>query len=72
MTDSADDRIIALETQLAHLQRLYEQLNEVVTEQAMEADRTARRMSQLVNQVKEMKQKHDPAIDPLDEKPPHY
>jgi SlyX protein len=70
-TDS-HKRITELEIQLAHVQRLYEQLNEVVTAQAMEADRMARQMAQLNDHVRQLKAKPLPSVDPLDEKPPHY
>jgi uncharacterized coiled-coil protein SlyX len=70
-TDS-HKRITELEIQLAHVQRLYEQLNEVVTAQAMEADRMARRMTQLHDQLRQLKAKPLPPADSLDEKPPHY
>ena len=67
-----DERLTELEIQLAHVQRLYEQLNEVVTDQATSADRMQRRVLQLQEQLKTLKEKQQPAIDPLDEKPPHY
>ncbi len=65
-------KIIELEVHLAHLQRLYEQLNEVVTAQALEADRMRRRILELESQLKQLKEKPAPMLDPLDEKPPHY
>jgi uncharacterized coiled-coil protein SlyX len=71
MSDSRSDTV-DLEIQVAHLQRLYEQLNDVVTEQAMEADRMRRKIAQLESQIKQLKEKPSPAADPLDEKPPHY
>ena len=70
MSDSSET--VDLQIQVAHLQRLYEQLNDVVTEQAMEADRMRRKISQLAAQIKQLKEKPAPAADPLDEKPPHY
>jgi SlyX protein len=72
MNRDPDDRMTELEIQLAHVQRLYEQLNEVVTAQATQTDRMERRILQLQNQLKELKAKQEPEIDPLDEKPPHY
>lgn len=72
MNGELDQRMTELEIQIVHLQRLYEQLNEVVTSQALEADRMQRRIEQLQTQLKEMKEKPSEAIDPLDEKPPHY
>ncbi|QDT05759.1 hypothetical protein K227x_41630 [Rubripirellula lacrimiformis] len=66
-------RLTDLEVQMAHVQRLYEQLNDVVTQEAMRADRMQRRLDALTQQLKDVKSKSaEPATDPLDEKPPHY
>ena len=72
MPREPNDRLTELEVQLAHVQRLYEQLNEVVTAQAMENDRISRQLIRLQRQLKEMKQPEESSFDPLDEKPPHY
>ena len=72
MNRDLNERMTELEIQLVHVQRLYEQLNEVVTSQALEADRMQRRIVQLQTQIKELKDKPAAAVDPLDEKPPHY
>ena len=72
MTRTPEDRITDLEVELAHVQRLYEQLNEVVTAQGREIDRIERRFQQLHGQFKELKEKQPESFDPLDEKPPHY
>ena len=62
-----------LEIQMAHVQRLYEQLNEVVTEQSGRIDLLERRCHQLQTQYKELKERQpESGLDPLDEKPPHY
>ncbi|TWU48376.1 SlyX family protein [Rubripirellula reticaptiva] len=67
------DRLTELEIQLAHVQRMYEHLNEVVTTEAMRGDRIQRKVDALTVQLKEVKSKSaEPATDPLDEKPPHY
>ncbi|MGB7327587.1 MAG: SlyX family protein [Rubripirellula sp.] len=67
------DRLTELEIQLAHVQRMYEQLNDVVTTEAMRGDRIQRKVDALTVQLKEVKNKSaEPATDPLDEKPPHY
>ncbi len=67
------DRLTQLEIQLAHVQRLYEQLNEVVTEEAMRADKLQRKVDALTMQLKDIKQKStEPTGDPREEKPPHY
>lgn len=72
MSSQRHDRMMELEIQLAHVQRLYEQLNEVVTAQSLEMNRMERRIAQLQIQLKDLKAKPLPASDPLDEKPPHY
>ncbi len=73
MSDNANNsRVCELETQIAHIQRLYDQLNEVVTDQSKDIDRMRRQISALQSQIKEIKEKPLPAADPLDEKPPHY
>jgi len=72
MSSEPKDRITELEIQLAHVQRLYEQLNEVVTAQSKEIDRFERRFHQLQTQFKELKERQEPGFDPVDEKPPHY
>ncbi|TWT51357.1 hypothetical protein Pla22_41340 [Rubripirellula amarantea] len=68
-----EDRITKLEVSVGHLQRLFDQLNEVVTEQAMRADRMYRKISELERQLKESKDKTPDSPPSLeDEKPPHY
>ncbi len=72
MEDRLQARITDLEIGLAHIQRMYEQLNEVVTSQSLENQRMERRVSRLEEQIKQLKEKPQEATDPLDEKPPHY
>ena len=72
MTDPSEMRLEKLEFELAHLNRLYDQLNEVVTEQAMRLDSQSRTIRRLTDQLNELKEKPLPMSDPLDEKPPHY
>jgi SlyX protein len=70
---NGDDRLTRLEIQLAHVQRMYEQLNEVVTEEAMRADKLQRKVDALTTQLKDVKQKSaESDADPMDERPPHY
>ncbi len=66
------DRITDLEISLTHIQRMYEQLNEVVTAQSLANQRMVQRIDQLQEQIKQLKEKPQPTADPLDEKPPHY
>ncbi len=65
-------RITELETQLAHLQRQYDLLNEVVTEQAVWRDQTQKRIKQWEETIEQLKPQRESMGDPLDEKPPHY
>ena len=66
------DRVTELEIQLAHSQRLFDQLNEVVTANAIELDRLHKRVHALEALVKELKRKSLSAEEVPDEKPPHY
>ena len=66
------ERITDLEIGLAHLQRQFDVLNTVVTEQAMQLDRATKRITKWEQTVERMKNSSEPAADPLDEKPPHY
>jgi uncharacterized coiled-coil protein SlyX len=65
-------RIEQLEFGLTHLQRLFDQLNEVVTSQSLQNQRMQRRIDQLTEQIKQLKEKPEASLDPLDEQPPHY
>ena len=66
------DRVTELEIQLAHAQRLFDQLNEVVTSQATELDRVRQRLKTLEDLAKELKRKSESIEEMSDEKPPHY
>ena len=60
------ERLIDLESRLMHQEKLYEQLNEVVTEQAALIDRLEREISRLKEQILA-----GPNED-VNEPPPHY
>lgn len=66
------ERITDLEIQLAHLQRQYDVLNEVVTDQALQMDRVVKRIAKWEDAVQRLKNSGGSTTDPLDEKPPHY
>ena len=72
MSHNSDDRLTHLEMGLAHLQRLFDQLNEVVTAQSLENQQMQRQIKELREQIKRLKDKPEQAVDLLDEKPPHY
>ncbi|KAA5545228.1 SlyX family protein [Roseiconus nitratireducens] len=69
-TDS--EKIVDLQVQLAHLQRQYEVLNDVVTDQAGRLDRLRKQVQQWERVVESLKNDDQAPGDPLEEKPPHY
>lgn len=66
------ERLIELESQLAHLQHQYDALNEVITEQASRLQSMHKRVEKWEQQVDRLKNASDSASDPLEERPPHY
>ena len=72
MDERYADRITELEISLAHVQRLFDQLNEVVTTEAARSDRMQRRITELEQQIKSSKAKQPQEQRSLeDQKPPH-
>ena len=65
-------RITELEFQLAHHQRLCEQLNEVVVQHTQQFLRMERIILRLEEQLKLLREQRKEAFDPGIEKPPHY
>jgi SlyX protein len=72
MAKDPQTRITELEIQLAHLQRLFEQLNDVVTQQAGRVDKIAAAQKKLEEKINQTRVGESESVDPLDEKPPHY
>jgi SlyX protein len=72
MSREPDERIMQLEIQLAHAQHMLEQLNQVVTEQALKVDRVTSLIQRLNGKVEDLKFGNEEKRDLLDEKPPHY
>jgi len=71
---SSDARIAKLESDLTHLSKLYDDLNQVVAEQNQELLEQSRTIERLVREIKALKEKPT-AAEPMsleDEKPPHY
>jgi uncharacterized coiled-coil protein SlyX len=66
------DKIIELEIALAHLQRQFDVLNAVVTDQAMQMDRASKRIDKWEQAVQRLKNTSETAADSVEEKPPHY
>lgn len=66
------DRVTEVEIQLTHLQRTYEQLNEVVIEQAKDILSLRKQVSKLKEALEESKAQPSAPPEARDEKPPHY
>ena len=62
----------ALETRLAHLERLSEELNEVVANQANEIDRLTQQVALLMRREAEREADGGGGVILGDERPPHY
>lgn len=65
-------RVTELEIQLAHQQRICEQLNEVVTEHTQSMMRYERVILRLEEHIKLLRDQRKEQFDPREEKPPHY
>ena len=61
-----------IEERLAHLERLTEELNEVVVRQTMEIDRLTARVSLLMEREAAREAQGGGGVILGDEKPPHY
>jgi SlyX protein len=66
------ERVTDLEIQLAHLQRQFDVLNEVVTQQTKQLDQSSKRIDKLVGTIEELKANTELISETVDEKPPHY
>ena len=70
-----DERVERLEMEVAHQQRVTDQLNEVFSIQSLDILRLQRVNEQLLKQIEELRLGNngaEEAIDLADEKPPHY
>lgn len=72
MPESIDERLTRLEIQLAHTERICEQLNEVVTSLSRGAGERDRLIQRMIDQIKDLKGKIEDSGPVEDEKPPHY
>ncbi|MEX0279639.1 MAG: SlyX family protein [Arenibacterium sp.] len=61
-----------IEEQIAHLTRLLDDLNEVVTDQQREIDRLTRQVRMLVEREAEREAQGSGGVIIGDERPPHY
>ncbi|MDH3304772.1 MAG: SlyX family protein [Gammaproteobacteria bacterium] len=67
----SEERFIELETRLAHQDQLLNELNDVVTGQQAKIMQLDELCKSLVARIRSLSEAM-PAIDPGDERPPHY
>jgi SlyX protein len=67
-----ESRLTSLESTLAHHQREYEVLNQVVIDQSGEIEKLQRRLGRLEAMLHDVRQHLPNQRDLEDEKPPHY
>ena len=68
-----EDRLIDIETKLAHQELLLDQLNTVVTDQQQRIDQLTERCDSLLARMRSMGESGGAeAGSPDDERPPHY
>ncbi len=70
--DRLRERVTELETLLTHVQHDFQQLNEVILQQQDRFTAIERQLVRLEQQLRTIADAPTEAIDPLDEKPPHY
>ena len=69
---TVENRLVELESQLAHHQRVCEQLNEVVVQHTRTIMELEYKLARLESQWKELRGQTAEVRDLLEEKPPHY
>ena len=69
--DGMQERIIELETAIAHIQHDFEQLNEMVVRQQTELADLRRLIGRLEGELERFSEGPEKR-DPLSERPPHY
>jgi SlyX protein len=66
-----ENRVIEIETKLAHQEHLLSELNEALTDQQAQISGLERLCQSLIERVKSLLDS-SPADQPTDERPPHY
>jgi uncharacterized coiled-coil protein SlyX len=69
MDEPTSQRILRLETHIAHLERQYEQLNEVVVQQGRLLGRLQKEFGKTSDAVQQMEMER---VRANNQKPPHY
>ncbi len=66
-----DNRVIEIETKLAHQEHLLSELNDALTDQQAQIGRLERLCQSLIERMKSLLDS-SPPDQPTDERPPHY
>ena len=67
----SEERFVDLETRLAHQDQMLHELNDVVTDQQAKIMQLEELCRSLIDRVRSLGEGL-PAVDPADERPPHY
>lgn len=70
-TTMDEDRLIEIESRLAHQEHLLTQLNDALTDQQAQLMQVIELCQTLIERMRSMAEQESPG-DPLDERPPHY
>ena len=71
LPDMDDEKLIDIESKLAHQEHTIAELNEALTDQQSQLSTMAAQMRMLMDRVRAMSEAM-PGDDPQNEKPPHY
>jgi uncharacterized coiled-coil protein SlyX len=69
MNDEVAERLTRLESTVAHLEHLTEQLNDVVTQQGQQLDQLRKKLQRQAQSLETIEMERIRSTDP---KPPHY
>ncbi|MBT3360602.1 MAG: SlyX family protein [Rhodospirillales bacterium] len=72
MTDSLEPRLSDLETRLAYVDRMVEDLSSVIATQDREIDRLTQQVRRMAERMGDIDAQLDRAAAPDDKPPPHY
>lgn len=68
----SEERIINIETKIAHLEATLEELHTVLYQQQLALDQIQKTLAAFVKRYKELEKSTQDIRGPGDEKPPHY
>lgn len=68
----SEERIINIETKVAHQEAITEELNTVLYQQQLALEQIQKTLEAFIKRYKELEKSTQDIIGPADEKPPHY